>query len=169
MNASQHTHALMHRCDRSHLNCDRAHSGRRVSDLLIGHFSHFPHHFSPLHHEYICMPILHPTSPDTLTLQNLHKFSNSFVFDNYNLLIQIVAVLCVGFLYFAGSGENFGVNLHYLVSELHTIRLTEVLTNTIWGNNREQPHSLAEDVKLSAHGRHPTTYHFYFSCLFILF
>jgi hypothetical protein len=31
-------------------------------------------------------------------------------------------------------------------------------------------HSLAEDVKLSAHGRHPTTYPFYFFvCLFILF
>jgi hypothetical protein len=38
------------------------------------------------------------------------------------------------------------------------------------GNNNEQPHSLAEDVKLSAHGRHPTTYPFYFFlCLFILF
>jgi hypothetical protein len=37
------------------------------------------------------------------------------------------------FFYFAGSGKNFGVNLHYLVSELHTIRLIEVLTNTIWG------------------------------------
>jgi hypothetical protein len=31
-------------------------------------------------------------------------------------------------------------------------------------------HSLAEDVKLSAHGRHPTAYHFYFFIsLFILF
>jgi hypothetical protein len=35
------------------------------------------------------------------------------------------------------------------------------------GNNSEQPHSLAEDVKLSAHGRHPTAYPFYFFlCLF---
>jgi hypothetical protein len=34
-----------------------------------------------------------------------------------------------------------------------------------------QPHSLAEDVKLSAHGRHPTTYPFYFFFVvyFILF
>jgi hypothetical protein len=52
-------------------------------------------------------PILHPTSPDTLTLPNLHKFSNSFVFDNYNLLIQIVAVLCVGFLLFCREWEKF--------------------------------------------------------------
>jgi hypothetical protein len=38
------------------------------------------------------------------------------------------------------------------------------------GNNSEQPHSLAEDVKLSAHGRHPTTYPFYFFlCLFLFF
>jgi hypothetical protein len=35
-------------------------------------------------------------------------------------------------------------------------------------NNSEQPHSRAEDVKLSAHGRHPTTYPFFsfFICLF---
>jgi hypothetical protein len=51
--------------------------------------------------------ILHPTSPDTLTLQNLHKFSNSFVFDNNNLVIQIAAVFCVGFLLFCREWENF--------------------------------------------------------------
>jgi hypothetical protein len=55
---------------------------------------------------FACL-ILHPTSPDTLTLQNLHKFSNSFVFDNYNLLIQIVDVLCVGFLLFCREWEKF--------------------------------------------------------------
>jgi hypothetical protein len=33
-----------------------------------------------------------------------------------------------------------------------------------------QPHSLAEDVKLSAHGRHPTTYPCYFFVVyFVLF
>jgi hypothetical protein len=34
------------------------------------------------------------------------------------------------------------------------------------GNNSEQPHSLAEDVKLSAHERHPTAYPFYFLFIF---
>jgi hypothetical protein len=52
-------------------------------------------------------PILHPTSPDALTLSNLHKFSNSFVFDNYNLLIQIVVVLYVGFLLFCREWAKF--------------------------------------------------------------
>jgi hypothetical protein len=112
--------------------------------------------------------ILHPTSPDTLTLQNLHKFSNSFVFDNYNLLIQIVAVLCVGFFYFAGSGENFGVNLHYLVSELHTIRLTEVLTNTIWGTTVSSHTVWLKTLNLALMGGTPQHILFisFFVCLF---
>jgi hypothetical protein len=50
---------------------------------------------------------LQPTSLDALTLSNLHKFSNSFVFDNYNPLIQIVAVLCFGFLLFCREWEKF--------------------------------------------------------------
>jgi hypothetical protein len=72
---------------------------------------------------------LHPTSHDTLTLQNLHKFSNSFVFDNYNLLIQIVVVFYVGFLLFCREWGKFWSEF----AELHTICLTEVLINTIWG------------------------------------
>jgi hypothetical protein len=35
------------------------------------------------------------------------------------------------------------------------------------GNNSEGTHSLAKEVKLSAHGRHPTTYLFT-SCCFIV-
>ena len=41
--------------------------------------------------------------------------------------------LLLGFLSFEGGWKIFGVDLHHLVSELHTICLTKILTNTTWG------------------------------------
>jgi hypothetical protein len=116
-------------------------------------------------------PILHPTSLDTLTLPNLHKFSNSFVFDNYNLLIQIVAVLCVGFLLFCKEWENFGVNLHHLVSELHTICLTEIVTNTTWGTTVSSHTVWLKTLNLAIMGGTPQHILFipFFVCLFYFF
>jgi hypothetical protein len=37
------------------------------------------------------------------------------------------------------------------------------------GDNSERLHSLTEDVKLSAHGRHPKAYHFYFFVIYLFF
>jgi hypothetical protein len=37
------------------------------------------------------------------------------------------------------------------------------------GDNSERLYSLAEDVKLRAHGRHPTAYHFFFFVIYVSF
>jgi hypothetical protein len=94
--ASPHTHTIMHEYNRSHLMCDRAHSGKKHHSLspatppqattLAPTSPHFPY-----------PPIFPPTL--TLTYQPLHSqafthFVNSFVFNNYNMLVQIVVVLC---------------------------------------------------------------------------
>jgi hypothetical protein len=72
------------------------------------------------------------------------------------------------FFYFAGSGKNFGVNLHYLVSELHTIRLIEVLTNTIWGTTVSSHTVWLKTLNLALMGGTPQHIIFisFFLCLF---
>jgi hypothetical protein len=72
------------------------------------------------------------------------------------------------FFYFAGSGKNFGVNLHYLVSELHTICLTEVLTNTIWGTTVSSHTVWLKTLNLALMGGTPQHILFisFFVCLF---
>jgi hypothetical protein len=47
-----------------------------------------------------------------------------------------------------------------------TTSSTEVLTDTTWGDSSKRLHSLAEDVKLNAHERHPTAYPLCFRLFF---
>jgi hypothetical protein len=71
------------------------------------------------------------------------------------------------FLYFVGGWKNFGVDLHHLVSELHTICLIEVLTNTTWGTTRSSHTVWLKTLNLALMGGTPQ--HSLFISLFVYF
>jgi hypothetical protein len=77
------------------------------------------------------------------------------------------------FYCFVGGWTVLEMVLHHLGCELRTTCSTEVLTDTTWGDSSKQLHSLAEDINLSANGRHPTTYplcfHLFFTFLLFIF
>jgi hypothetical protein len=89
--AHQHTHALMHNYDQSHLMCDQAHSGRRVMWPTYRSFlplspSLFP--FAPwtyLHAPYFTQPHLVPSHSQAIT--------------NFPILLFLTTAICLYRLY----------------------------------------------------------------------
>jgi hypothetical protein len=109
------------------------------------------------------------TSPNLSCYPHTPKPSQILLFLTITIWLyrlQLSSVLV--FFYFAGSGKNFGVNLHHLVSELHTICLTEVLTNTIWGTTVSSHTVWLKTLNLALMGGTPQHILFisFFVCLF---